>query len=105
MTTRPTGPYMNGAYYGTHHVVRVWYSPEVTTWLEGGRKGELPDGAMIVKEQFSPPPAGQYDGWTRAQLHTYFFDNYDWTFMIRDHKGPADGRDRGQRSKGQPPHR
>lgn len=100
---RDTGPYLNGAYYGTHPAVRVWYSPEVTKWLEGGRKGELPDGAMIIKEQFAPPPAGQYDGWTRAQLHTWFFDNFDWTFMIRDHKGSADGWYWGEIWKGQTP--
>src|SRR5206468_10917100 len=47
--------------------------------------------------------ARQYDGWTRAQLHTYFFDNYDWTFMIRDHKGSADGWYWGEIWKGQTP--
>jgi cytochrome c553 len=46
---------------------------------------------MVIKEQFGKPPAGQYDGWTDAQLHQYFFDNYDWTIMIRDRKGSADG--------------
>jgi len=88
---RDTGPFIEGTYYGTHPVVRVWYSPAVSRWLLGGRKGELPDGAMIVKEQFGTTPAGQYQGWTEAQIHRYFFDHYDWTVMIRDRKGSADG--------------
>lgn len=89
-TVRDTGPYINGSYYGTHPAVRVWYSPEVGKWIEGGRKGDLPDGAMIIKEQFKPP-AAQYNGWTAQQLHDFFNASYDWTFMIRDRKGSADG--------------
>jgi hypothetical protein len=90
-TLRDTGPYIDGSYYGTHPVVRVWYSPSFARWLVGGRKGEVPDGATIVKEQFDTPPAGQYAGWTPAQLRAYFFDHYDWTVMIRDRQGAADG--------------
>lgn len=87
---RDTGPYVNGSYYGTHPAVRVWYSPEVARWIEGGRKGDLPDGAMIIKEQLKPP-ASQYDGWTPDEIHAFFNASYDWTFMIRDHNGSADG--------------
>src|SRR5262249_13574816 len=61
---RDTGPFIDGTYYGTHPVVRIWYSPSFARWLVGGRQGEVPDGAMIVKEQFDTPPAGQYAGWT-----------------------------------------
>src|SRR5439155_1331411 len=60
-------------------------------WVMTGRHGDLPDGAMIIKEQFAPTPAGQYEGWTKEQLRTYFAQHYDWTVMIRDHKGAADG--------------
>lgn len=88
---RDTGPYIAGTYYGTHPVVRVWYSPAVARWIANGRHGDLPDGAMIVKEQFDTPPAGQYAGWSDAQLHQYFFDHFDWTVMIRDRNGSADG--------------
>ena len=88
---RDTGPWVNGAYYGTHPAVRVWYSPDFAKWVMTGRKGDVPDGAMIIKEQFAPTPAGQYEGWTAAQLRTYFFQHYDWTIMIRDRKGSADG--------------
>lgn len=89
---RDTGPFLNGAPYGTHPAVRVWYSPEVSKWVLNGRKGELPDGAMIIKEQYSPNPAAQYAGWTEAQLRQYFVNgSYDWTFMIKDKQGSADG--------------
>jgi hypothetical protein len=88
---RDTGPWLNNSYYGTHPAVRIWYSPSAAKWVMNGRHGDLPDGAMIVKEQFAPTPAAQYDGWTRDQLRTYFFNNYDWTFMIRDGRGAADG--------------
>jgi len=90
-SVRDTGPFIAGAYYGTHPVVRVWYSPNFARWMLSGRKGDVPDGAMIIKEQFDTPPAGQYDGWTEAQIHQYFFDHYDWTVMIRDKNGAADG--------------
>lgn len=90
-TLRDTGPFLDGVYYGTHPVVRVWYSPAFARWLVGGRHGEVPDGAMIVKEQLDTPPAGQYAGWTPEQIHAYFRAHYDWTVMIRDRKGAADG--------------
>jgi hypothetical protein len=90
-TVRDTGPWLNNSYFGTHPAVRIWYSPSVAKWVMTGRHGDLPDGAMIIKEQFAPTPAGQYDGWTKEQLHTYFAQHYDWTIMIRDRKGAADG--------------
>lgn len=51
---RLTGPYVgpigHGESYGVHPAVRVYYSPEVVAWMCQGRKGELPYGAMIIKE-------------------------------------------------------
>lgn len=35
---------------GTHPFVRVYYSPGVRAWLEGGSVGEIPDGEMVIKE-------------------------------------------------------
>jgi len=101
-SVRDTGPFLNGSYYGTHPAVRIWYSPEASRWIVGGRKGVLPDGAMIIKEQLSPP-ASQYTGWTDAQIHAQFNKSYDWTFMIRDSKGAADGWYWGEIWKGQSP--
>ena len=54
---RDTGPWINNTYYGTHKAVRIYYSPGVMRWLTGGRNGAIPDGAMIIKEQFTPPAA------------------------------------------------
>ncbi|MCU1349850.1 MAG: cytochrome c family protein [Acidobacteria bacterium] len=88
---RDTGPYIDGVYYGTHPAVRIWYSPAAARWVIGGRQGDIPDGAMIIKEQFGPPPAGQYLGWSEAQIDLYFAAHYDWTFMVRDRNGAADG--------------
>ena len=101
-SVRDTGPYINGTSYGTHPAVRIWYSPAAAKWILNGRKGDIPDGAMIVKEQFKAP-ADQYAGWTADQLRTFFFQNYDWTFMIRDRKGSSDGWYWGEIWKGQSP--
>ena len=64
---RDTGPFLDGKYYGTHPAVRVYYSPEVVQWLDGGRKGTIPDGAMIIKEQY-PAPAVRHEGKSEAEV-------------------------------------
>jgi hypothetical protein len=91
---RLTGPYQgcppNGNSFGTHPAVRISYSPEVVAWLCAGRKGPLPDGAMVVKEMndidtivvdpdtqlMSVPQAQEPDG---------------WTVMVKGSAGSADG--------------
>lgn len=83
---RDTGPFVQGVYYGTHPAVRLYYSPRIIHWLVNGRIGPIPDGAMIVKEQY-PPPAARYAGLTEAQLPTVT----DWTIMIKDTSGAKDG--------------
>jgi hypothetical protein len=89
---RDTGPFVADHYYGTHPVVRIWYSPATVRWLQGGRQGAIPDGAMIIKEQFSNTPAAQFEGMTKDQIDAWFFDNHgDWTVMVRDSAGSADG--------------
>jgi len=83
---RDTGPYSKGVYYGTHPAVRVYYSPKVMQWLTTGRQGDIPDGGMIIKEQYHPP-ASRY-----AQLGDDKLPPVDdWTIMIRDSKGSKDG--------------
>ena len=51
---RMTGPYVgkigSGESFGVHPAVRIYYSPEVINWLCDGMQGDLPDGAMIIKE-------------------------------------------------------
>ena len=75
---RDTGPYIHGEYYGTHPAVRIYYSPEMMDWLRGGRHGVPRDGAVIIKEQYSPTPAARYAGLKDDQLKPT-----DWTVMIR----------------------
>lgn len=54
---RDTGPFILGSNYGTHPAVRIYYSPEIIKWMLNDRNGKIPDGAMIIKEMFSPPAA------------------------------------------------
>src|SRR5215813_3171129 len=76
---RNSGPFINNQSFGTHNSVKVFYSPKVWSWLkEKNREGEIPDGAMIVKEMF-PSPAKQ-----DAKLSA-------WTVMVKDKKGAYDG--------------
>jgi len=94
---RDTGPFINHNYYGTHPAVRIWYSPKVIRWLLGGRRGPIPDGAMIVKEQFFQVPAANCcAGLDEAQVTDLFVQSSqtvksDWTIMIKDSKGSKDG--------------
>jgi hypothetical protein len=81
---RDTGPFVNGVSYGVHPTVKIYYSPAVIDWLL--RKDPtrvIPDGAMIVKEQYSAPAA-------RYQLQPPKAIN-GWTIMIKDSKGSQDG--------------
>ncbi|NNJ25376.1 hypothetical protein LzC2_14460 [Planctomycetes bacterium LzC2] len=84
---RDTGPYLNGKYYGTHPAVRVWYSPEVIEWLKADREGALPDGAMVIKEQYQPP-AARHAGKSEEELRSSL---QSWTVMVKDSKGSRDG--------------
>ncbi|MCO6047990.1 cytochrome P460 family protein [Aeoliella sp. ICT_H6.2] len=84
---RDTGPYMDGKYYGTHPAVRVFYSPEVIEWLEGGRQGAVPNGAMIIKEQYAAP-AERHLGKSEDELWESL---ESWTVMVKDSRGSHDG--------------
>ncbi len=84
---RDTGPFIAGKYYGTHPAVRVYYSPGIIKWLQGGRVGEIPDGEMIIKEQYQPPAirhAGKSEDEIRESLES-------WTVMVKDSAGSQDG--------------
>src|SRR5689334_16925095 len=81
---RDTGPFINGISYGVHPTVKIYYSPAVIKWLVDKDKSKLiPDGSMIVKEQYSAPAA-------RYQLQPPKGIN-GWTIMIKDSKGSQDG--------------
>ena len=81
---RDTGPFVNGVSYGVHPTVKIYYSPAVINWLLRKDPNQLiPDGAMIVKEQYSAPAV-------RYQLQPPKGIN-GWTIMIKDSKGAQDG--------------
>ncbi len=84
---RDTGPYLNGKYYGTHPAVNIFYSPEIMRWLVDGKRLAIPDGAMIVKEQFEPP-AARYEGLGDEKR---FEQLSSWTVMVKDSAGSHDG--------------
>ena len=83
---RDTGPYAHGEYFGTHPAVRIYYSPEMMEWLRRGRSGVPRDGAVIIKEQYAPPPAVRYEGLEDDALRPT-----DWTLMIRRSAASRDG--------------
>ncbi len=96
---RDTGPFVRGEYFGTHPAVRIFYSPEVMTWLENNRKGEIPDGAMIIKEMYSPP-AVLYQDLANKPEYQQKPEDYEamlgqlisaWTVMVKDSQGSHDG--------------
>jgi hypothetical protein len=80
---RDTGPFINKLSYGVHPTVKIYYSPEIMKWLIEGRNGTIPDGAMIIKEQYTAP-AAQYQLKPPPRVS-------DWTVMIKDAKGSKDG--------------
>jgi hypothetical protein len=81
---RDTGPYVNNVSYGVHPTVKIYYSPAVVSWLLRKNPDDLiPDGAMIVKEQYAAP-AARYQVQGPAQVR-------GWTIMIKDSKGSKDG--------------
>jgi hypothetical protein len=80
---RDTGPFIDKKLFGVHPTVRIYYSPEIMKWLVAGRTGAIPDGAVIIKEQYTAP-AAQYQI-RKPDLVT------DWTVMIKDSKGSKDG--------------
>ena len=84
---RDTGPLMNGVSATVHPPVHIYYSPEVSQWLLHGRHGEIPDGAVIIKEQFAPGPAAHYRDIPEKALGC----SNDWTIMIRNRKASKDG--------------
>jgi hypothetical protein len=80
---RDTGPFRDGKSYGTHPAVRVYYSPGVIRWLQSDRAGPIPDGEMIVKEQYAAP-AVRHEGKSDAELWAAL---ESWTVMVKDSAG------------------
>jgi hypothetical protein len=60
---------------GVHPYVKIWYSPSLWNWLTvDSRLGDVPDGAMLVKEQYVS---------LAAPLS-------EWTIMVKDQMGSWD---------------
>lgn len=84
---RDTGPFIDNNYYGVHPAVRMYYSPGMFSWLKGGRIGNPPNGAILVKEMYSPP-AAKYQDMTAEDIANSLSM---WTVMIRDSGASWDG--------------
>ncbi|HYM61370.1 MAG TPA: hypothetical protein VEZ11_10810 [Thermoanaerobaculia bacterium] len=93
---RGTGPYIAGNAiglesdldYGVHPAVRIYYSPEVMTWLKGGRKGAVADGGIIVKEMYYPPNPSYYNTLTPEEQVAKMTS---WTIMVKAPNRSYDG--------------
>ena len=86
-SVRDTGPLIQGTAAVLHPAVHIYYSAEMSNWLVNGRKGDIPEGAVIIKEQFSPIPAARYHDISVKDLGC----SNDWTIMIKDSKSSFDG--------------
>lgn len=85
-----------GKYHGTHAPVLIWYSPDMIKWLKANRPEEgklpdvaapVPDGAMMIKEMYSPPAAA-----CAGIDPTYLLPTVNSSaVMVRDSKGSHDG--------------
>src|ERR1700722_6687322 len=61
---------------GVHPFVRVWYSPSLFNWITvKNRIGPVPNGAIVVKEQFHGPTDPLFE----------------WTVMVKDSNLSWDG--------------
>lgn len=96
---RDTGPFVFNMSFGIHPAVRMYYSPEIIDWLEGGRDGVIADGAIVIKEMVTPPAArynehraalvAQYPDdpdKVTAEMIDYAYDTggLNWTVMVKD---------------------
>ncbi|WP_138470433.1 hypothetical protein [Poseidonocella sp. HB161398] len=96
---RDTGPFLLGTSYGIHPAVRISYSPGALAWLEGGRQGAVPDGAIFVKEMATPPAARYVEyrrmleylhpddpGTVEAEMLAFLkkTGGLNWTVMVKD---------------------
>jgi hypothetical protein len=101
---RDTGPWVGvyrdgkwtGQYYGTHAPVLIWYSPDFYEWLKANRPEDrpppanpqpVPDGAMMVKEMYTPPAANCAAVDAKMLLPVI----PGAAVMVRDSKGANDG--------------
>ncbi len=95
---RMTGPYVgdfgSGQSYGVHPAVRVWYSPEMLNWMCADRVGDIPVGAMVIKEMHSIDKTLGVDPNEECisiDKDPAQIDPGSWTVMVRTGDATADG--------------
>lgn len=68
--------------HGVHPFVKIWYSPSLWNWLTvQGRKGNVPDGALLVKEQY-PDINAPLNGWSiMVQGAAASWDGWYWASL------------------------
>lgn len=94
---------------GPHPAVRIYYSPEIIEWMCSARlgenqtpdAGEIPDGAVIIKEMIDPDDVdlalvtGSQDLWIApksGEKADWYDRNFQsWTIMIKAARGASDG--------------
>ncbi len=85
---RDTGPFVDDQALAVHPAVFLYYDPVAAGWLMGGRQGQPPDGAFVIKAMYAPP-AAQYDGTTIDQIAPADF--WGWSIMLRAAAASKDG--------------
>jgi cytochrome c553 len=100
LEVRDTGFFIAGKTLGTHNAVRVYYSPEIVKWLGSGKdgdrkEGDIPDGAIIIKEMYSNPAQQNVDTKIKCNAPSQDSDPPNrcngLAIMVRDKKGAWDG--------------
>ncbi len=98
MGVRDTGPFLDQKDYGTHGAVRIFYSPEVIAWLKKDRSYPLPDGAIIIKEMYTPPAAIYQElkgtsAYHTDELYEQMLESVltSWVVMVKDSQLSSDG--------------
>jgi mono/diheme cytochrome c family protein len=96
---RDTGPFVFDMSFGVHPAVRMYYSPEIIDWLEGGRAGPVADGAIVIKEMVDAPAARYNEHYADLAAQypddpeklaeemadfVYTTGGLNWTVMVKD---------------------
>lgn len=97
-SVRDTGLFLQQTDYGTHGSVRIFYSPEVIEWLKNDRKTTLPDGAIIIKEMYTPPAVIYQElkgtpNYDTEQKYEKMLERVltSWVVMVKDQQLSSDG--------------
>jgi len=68
---------------GVHPYVRVWYSPSLFNWITvKDRQGSVPNGAIVVKEQYVTPSAPLTEWTVMAKDSNLSWDGWYWADLV-----------------------